>query len=345
MNINQINNKQIIKGLLIIIVIAVFALVIHKYLQFRTVKMEKLRVEQLAKLETERIVAEQKAYNEKIHRCNTAKSISEISYINNLLSVNLDCVDTEYVLKEISKKIGVKIIYPDLVSIRIPISFNNLTTKDGLDILAKNIGFSTVYKPSYRSDKNIWSFDEVILEVKDPPQGGVVAIVETKDSFDFVRADGTNKRSYEILDFSQIKKSSNDKFVVINKYYSRGNEEFIVLNNQGDIQWKFKISDAELSLRYSVSNNGKYIVAIEEGECDPSICNYGSYIVTEKGIKKTTESSSVQSAVFSHDGNFFIGNKYEGNVVDVFDSQGNKIYSKKTMEEVKNLVPGFDNVN
>ena len=350
MSISQINNKMIVKSVLVIIVIAVLGLVVHKYLQFRTVKMEKLRVEQVREEEKQKEEAEVKKFRDIAHRCDGAKEILDMVYKDGLLSINLDCANIGDVFEEISKKIKVEVIPPRSGAFRVPISFSNLSIKDGLDILGKNTGFGygshpddTIYIARYHPDKNIWSFDEVIIEVKDPPENGVTHIVRGKDSYDFVRADGTNKRSYEILDFSQIKKSSNDKFVVIDKYYSRGNEEFIVLNNQGDIQWKFKISD-NLIPNYTLSNNGKYLVVTQDDEAGCYlICKDSSYIFNEKGIKEI-KSLIITTIAFSEDGKFFIANNYQENLLDVFDDQGNEIHTKKSLEEVKKLVPALEKI-
>jgi len=342
MTIAQVpKTKYIIRIVLIFILVSFFGLVVHKYLQFRTVKMEKLRVEQLREEKKREAEARQKAFDEEIHRCDNAKPIAEIAYKNNLLSVNLDCVGTKYVLEEISKKIGVKIVYNDSLSIDIPTSFNNLTIKDGLNIIGKNTGFSVDYIARYLSDKNIWSFDKVILEVKDPPENGVTHIVETKDSFDFIRADGTNKRSYSTS--VGRAKSGNNNFILIR------DEEFIIMSNQGDIQWKIRDSYDSLG-NSKLSNNGKYIVADDvDEECSPSQCEYSSYIISEKGIKKI-KYSPTHTINFSQDGTLFIGGPdypldHFSDPIDmfsVFDDQGNEIYTKKSLEEINNLVSGFD---
>jgi len=339
MNIPQINNKMIVKSVLVIIVIAVLGLVVHKYLQFRTAKLEKLRVE-LAREEAEkRGEAIQKTSNERIYRCDDAKPILEITYKNNLLSVNLDCVDQiGSVLQEISKKVGVKIVHPKLgFGFYTPISFNNLTLKEGLEILGKKTGYDSgidIYKPSYRPDKNIWSFDEVILEVKDPPENGVTHIVETKDSFDFVRADGTNKRSYEL---SMIGSSRDNKFFTI-LVRNRG---FVIFNNQGEEQQVFKKSPGLSD--FILSPNGKYMVgSYHDGECGDQ-CDTNSYILNEQGFTKIDKIGETSKIEFSQDGSFFIS---RGNTEDhfriinkdyfisTFDEKGQKLWSKNRISQL-----------
>jgi len=346
MNITQMTNKQLIKGTLIIILISFLGFISYKYSQFRTVKMEKLRVEQVREEEEREAEARQKAFDDKRYRCvdahseiDATKSVLDITYKNNLLSVNLDCVDAKYAIQEISKKISIKIIVPDgLGSIRIPIRFSKLSINEGLDTISKKITEDDyrTFKFRYRPDKNIWSFDEVLIEVKDPPENGVTHIVRGKDSYDFVRADGTNKRSYSTKNFG-MRRSENNKFVKI----SESGKDFIILNNQGDIQWKIK-TPKHLT-NYQLSNNGQYLIADDEDpECSEQ-CPITSYIITKKEIKKITQVIGLK--VFSQDGYFFIGNEYAGGVVDVFDNQGNQIHSKKTIEEVKKIVPGFDHVD
>jgi len=340
MNINQINNKQIIKGLLIIIVIAVFGLVIHQYLQFRAVKMEELRVEQVREEKKREAEARQKVFDEEIHRCDNAKPIVEIAYKNNLLSVNLDCVDTKYVLKEISKKIGVKIVYRGSLSIDIPTSFNNLTIEEGLNIIGKNTGFSTDYKPSYRSDKNIWSFDEVILEVKDPPQGGVVAIIDTYDSYDFIRADGTIKKRSENLNLYRLEKSENSEYVVALKDYSKNNIEFVVLNNQGEEQWKKKVTFGPDSFfDFVLSNNGKYLVASRRYDgCDVEDCDFTFYIINKDKTSKTPknlDTDGTSEIRFTKDGNFFIYRNIYNDMYHFFNENGDEVQDQKIIDNVK----------
>jgi len=338
MNINQINNKQIIKGLLIIIVIAVFALVIHKYLQFRTVKMEKLRVEQVREERRIKAELEQKAFDEKWDRCKTSKTISEITYKDNLLSVNLDCVKTEYVLQEISKKIGIKIVSPKLWSIKGPVNFNNLSIKDGLDLIAKNLSDEDdTLKFRYLQNKNTWSFDKVILEVKDPPQGGVTMFVQTNNSYDFVRADGTNKGSYRLV---MIGKSKNSKFIAI----SIGRLGFSILNNQGEEQWIFEKTPALLD--FVLSPNGKYMFGSyrdqgDEGGCDE--CSTDSYIINEQGFTKINKVGEISKIDFSNDGSFFVT---RGNIENfsqpinkdyflaLFNEQGKELWRKNRISKL-----------
>ncbi|MBI3623116.1 hypothetical protein HY212_03495 [Candidatus Pacearchaeota archaeon] len=309
---------------------------VYKYLQFRTAFLEKQRIELAREDKKKQEEAEQKALHEKYARCKTAKPILEVTYKDNLLSVNIDCVWAGDVLKEISKKIGVKIDFnpKGLTTTDIPISFSNLSIKDGLDIIGKSeVGTGDNFISRYLIDKNIWSFDKVIIEVKDPPKDGVTHVVETKDSYDFVRADGMNKVSYKSK-WSYIKKSDNNEFVGINRYHSNDNKEFIVLNNQGDVQWKFN-ANTDLCLDHTVSNNGKYMIA-DSADCEDGYQG-PSFIITEKYM------NAIRTA--SKDQNFFLTNSESSGFFDVYNNKSNEVYVKKTLEEVRELVPDFNNFN
>ncbi|MBI3458967.1 hypothetical protein HY061_01750 [Candidatus Azambacteria bacterium] len=329
--------EYIIKAISIIVVIGVFAFVVYKYWQFRTALLEKQRIELAREEKKKQEEAEQKAFQERFDRCKTVKTILDVTYKNGLFSANLDCIKTEKALEEISKKIGVKIISPELWSIKSPVSFKDLIIKDGLDLIAKNLSDKDgVVKFRYLSDRNIWSLDKVFLEVKDPPKDGVTHIVETKDSYDFVKADGTNVRSYTAK--SGREESKNGKFIVIDEYYSG---ELIILNNQGEFQWKTK---RIRNLRnYQLSNNGQYIVADDRDVMCGSQCHTNSFIVNEQGFTKIEKIGEVSKIEFSKNGDFFVarGNEdsssaiiNEDYFISLFDEKGNQLWTKKRISKL-----------